>query len=89
MSYLPFLEYIPFHGQSLTFELDQASGGRSNSNLSTYRGDEAAVSRFAEEALQLARRLEDENVLAYVLLRASWAYGETGNTAKTAPHLFE
>jgi tetratricopeptide (TPR) repeat protein len=53
-----------------------------NATLNASRAIIPATTQYAEEALQLARHLEDESVLAFVLLRSAWAYGEIGETAR-------
>jgi class 3 adenylate cyclase/tetratricopeptide (TPR) repeat protein len=57
--------------------------------LTATRADIPATSQYAEEALQLARRLEDESVLSFVLQRAAWAFGEIGDFTRNVPLLFE
>jgi class 3 adenylate cyclase/tetratricopeptide (TPR) repeat protein len=47
-----------------------------------FRDNEAAAAQNIEQSLALARKLEDESVLAYVLYRAAFCYGEMGSFAK-------
>jgi class 3 adenylate cyclase/tetratricopeptide (TPR) repeat protein len=54
-----------------------------------HRDDKLAAVEHVEEALQLARSIGDENVLAYVLFRAAFCYGEIGNFARWYPLYIE
>lgn len=46
------------------------------------RNDRVAAISNIERSLELARQLEDDNVLAFVLYRAAWGYGELGDFAR-------
>jgi class 3 adenylate cyclase/tetratricopeptide (TPR) repeat protein len=46
------------------------------------RGDHAAAKEITEAALQRARALDDESVLAYVLFRAAFFYSEIADVAR-------
>jgi class 3 adenylate cyclase/tetratricopeptide (TPR) repeat protein len=51
--------------------------------------DIPAVVRHAEEALQLARSIEDDSLLSFVLRRVCYAYGEIGDFVRYVPLQFE